>query len=89
MEEITLSVEARNDRGKGAARRLRRSGKVPAVFYGPKSTATPIARSSATATAAQQPMRWPLLGEGTSGSGGDAIARTLAREARQRQCGMR
>jgi len=42
MEEITLSVEARNDRGKGAARRLRRSGKVPAVFYGPKSTATPI-----------------------------------------------
>jgi large subunit ribosomal protein L25 len=43
MEEITLSVEARNDRGKGAARRLRRSGKVPAVFYGPKSTPTPIA----------------------------------------------
>ena len=42
MEEITLSVEARNDRGKGAARRLRRSGKVPAVFYGPKSAATPI-----------------------------------------------
>jgi large subunit ribosomal protein L25 len=43
MEEITLSVEARNDRGKGAARRLRRTGKVPAIFYGPKSTATPIA----------------------------------------------
>jgi len=41
MEEISLSVEARNDRGKGAARRLRRSGKVPAVFYGPKSAATP------------------------------------------------
>lgn len=43
MEEITLSVEARGDRGKGAARRLRRAGKVPGVFYGPKSTATPIA----------------------------------------------
>lgn len=43
MEEITLSVEARSDRGKGAARRLRRSGKVPAVFYGPKSSPTPIA----------------------------------------------
>lgn len=43
MEEITLSVEAREDRGKGAARRLRRTGKVPAVFYGPKSTAMPIA----------------------------------------------
>jgi large subunit ribosomal protein L25 len=43
MEEITLSVEARDDRGKGAARRLRRTGKVPAVFYGPKSTPVPIA----------------------------------------------
>ena len=43
MEEITLSVEARGDRGKGAARRLRRAGKVPGVFYGPKSTATPMA----------------------------------------------
>lgn len=42
MEEITLSVESRDDRGKGAARRLRRTGKVPAVFYGPKSAATPI-----------------------------------------------
>lgn len=46
MEEITLTVEARSDRGKGAARRLRRSGKVPAVFYGPKSAATPIAIDS-------------------------------------------
>lgn len=43
MEEITLSVEARDDRGKGAARRLRRGGKVPGVFYGPKSTPVPIA----------------------------------------------
>ncbi|MCC6764211.1 MAG: 50S ribosomal protein L25 [Deltaproteobacteria bacterium] len=43
MEEIILNVEARSDRGKGAARRLRRSGKVPAVFYGPKSDAMPIA----------------------------------------------
>lgn len=43
MDEITLSVEAREDRGKGAARRLRRAGKVPGVFYGPKSNAMPIA----------------------------------------------
>lgn len=43
MEEITLGVETRDERGKGAARRLRRTGKVPAVFYGPKSTAMPIA----------------------------------------------
>ena len=43
MEEITLNIEARAEQGKGAARRLRRSGKVPGVFYGPKSAATPIA----------------------------------------------
>ncbi|MEO6027688.1 MAG: 50S ribosomal protein L25 [Candidatus Binatia bacterium] len=43
MEEITLSVESRGDRGKSAARRLRRGGKVPGVFYGPKSTPVPIA----------------------------------------------
>jgi large subunit ribosomal protein L25 len=42
MEEITLNIEARADQGKGAARRLRRTGKVPGVFYGPKSAATPI-----------------------------------------------
>jgi len=43
MEEITLGVETREERGKGAARRLRRTGKVPGIFYGPKSTAMPIA----------------------------------------------
>ena len=43
MEEITLGVETRDGRGKGASRRLRRTGKVPGIFYGPKSTATPIA----------------------------------------------
>src|SRR5690606_34476139 len=43
MEEITLGVETRAERGKGAARRLRRAGKVPGVFYGPKSSAMPIA----------------------------------------------
>ncbi|MFI1199010.1 50S ribosomal protein L25/general stress protein Ctc [Streptomyces sp. BHT-5-2] len=34
MAEIKLAVEARNDFGKGAARRLRREEKVPAVVYG-------------------------------------------------------
>ncbi|MYT30944.1 MULTISPECIES: 50S ribosomal protein L25/general stress protein Ctc [unclassified Streptomyces] len=34
MAEIKLAVEARNDFGKGAARRLRREAKVPAVVYG-------------------------------------------------------
>ena len=43
MEEIGLNVEVRSGRGKGPARRLRQDGKIPGVFYGPKSTATPLA----------------------------------------------
>ncbi|ANZ18215.1 50S ribosomal protein L25/general stress protein Ctc [Streptomyces noursei] len=34
MAEIKLAAEARNDFGKGAARRLRREAKIPAVVYG-------------------------------------------------------
>ncbi|MDH5446118.1 MAG: 50S ribosomal protein L25/general stress protein Ctc [Gammaproteobacteria bacterium] len=33
-ESYILEAEARNDLGKGASRRLRREGKVPAVIYG-------------------------------------------------------
>ena len=33
-ESYVLEAEARNDLGKGASRRLRRTGKVPAVIYG-------------------------------------------------------
>lgn len=43
MEEIALNVERRDGRGKGPARRLRQGGKIPGVFYGPKSTAVPLA----------------------------------------------
>ena len=34
MTEFTLNAQARNDLGKGASRRLRRAGKVPAILYG-------------------------------------------------------
>jgi len=43
MDEIILSVEPRTGRGKGPARRLRQAGKVPGVFYGPRSAAMPLA----------------------------------------------
>jgi large subunit ribosomal protein L25 len=33
-EQVTLSAAARSDTGKGAARRLRREGLIPAVVYG-------------------------------------------------------
>ena len=43
METLELEANLRTAGGKGGARRLRRSGKVPAIFYGPKRAATLIA----------------------------------------------
>lgn len=34
MSKISIAAELRSDFGKGAARRLRRAGQVPAVIYG-------------------------------------------------------
>jgi len=34
MEQVNLAAQSRTDTGKGAARSLRREGKVPATFYG-------------------------------------------------------
>ncbi len=42
METVELHADVRSTAGKGPARRLRRSGKVPAVLYGPKRPATSI-----------------------------------------------
>jgi large subunit ribosomal protein L25 len=43
METVEITIELRADRGKGAMRRLRVGGKVPAILYGPKRTTTAIA----------------------------------------------
>src|SRR5215510_11738692 len=40
MDRMQLSVELRNTNGKGPARRLRASGRVPAVLYGFGTTST-------------------------------------------------
>jgi large subunit ribosomal protein L25 len=42
METVELEANLRTTGGKGPSRRLRRDGKVPAIFYGPKRAATPI-----------------------------------------------
>lgn len=34
MDSVTLTADSRNNTGKGAARSLRRAGKIPAVMYG-------------------------------------------------------
>jgi large subunit ribosomal protein L25 len=37
MESIEIKATTREERGKGAARRLRRAGLIPAIYYGPKT----------------------------------------------------
>ena len=39
MEMVEINVERRDGRGKGDARKLRRAGVIPAVFYGPQRSA--------------------------------------------------
>lgn len=38
MSEHTINANVRNDEGKGASRRLRHAGQVPAIIYGGKGT---------------------------------------------------
>ncbi len=47
MDAVEISIERRADTGKGAVGRLRRTGVVPAVFYGPKRNTVHINVSAA------------------------------------------
>lgn len=47
MGDVTFAVQARDSRGKGAARKLRAQGLVPGVVYGGGRDATPIALDAA------------------------------------------
>jgi large subunit ribosomal protein L25 len=42
MLQVDVSAQVRTKFGKGAARTLRRSGKTPAIIYGPKSEPLPL-----------------------------------------------
>mgnify|MGYP003326170746 CR=1 FL=1 len=44
--QVSLAAEARSDFGKGAARRLRRDGRVPAVVYGQGTTPVHVSVSA-------------------------------------------
>ena len=63
METVELAAEIRETRPKSRRRRLRHEGRIPAVLYGPKTQATPIAissvelRSRVSASARQRLMR--------------------------------
>jgi len=50
QEQMTLEVEAREERGKNAARRLRAAGKVPATVYGLDQEPTAVAIDTKTIT---------------------------------------
>jgi large subunit ribosomal protein L25 len=43
METVEITIERRADTGKGAARKLRRAGKIPGVLYGPKRKSASVA----------------------------------------------
>ncbi len=43
MQQIIVEAKPRDDRGKNAARRIRRTGQVPAVLYGGKGEAQAVA----------------------------------------------
>jgi large subunit ribosomal protein L25 len=47
MKKVILEAEPRNSYGKGTARKLRSSGRIPAIFYSSKSPAIPISIKSA------------------------------------------
>jgi large subunit ribosomal protein L25 len=42
MERIEVVAHKREPKGKGGARKLRSQGLIPAIFYGPKTEATPL-----------------------------------------------
>jgi large subunit ribosomal protein L25 len=46
MEMVEITIERREERGKGRARGLRRRGVIPGVFYGPKRTTVAIGVSA-------------------------------------------
>ena len=46
METVEITIERRDDNGKGPARRLRAGGRVPGILYGPKRTTRSIAVSA-------------------------------------------
>ena len=52
MLQVDITASMRQNFGKGAARSLRRSGKTPAILYGPKSDPVPLSLDTAVFTKA-------------------------------------
>ena len=85
MGDVSFAVEARETRGKGAARELRRQGKVPAVVYGGGREATAIQIDSAgferLIETSHAGVNTLIDLEGSDAGGKTVIAKELQREA--------
>ena len=86
MGDVSFAVEARDSRGKGAARKLRQQGLVPGVVYGGGTESTPIALDAAKfeymLTHSHAGVNTLIDLEGSSAATGKTvIAKDLQREA--------
>ena len=80
MSQIQIAAELRSDFGKGAARRLRRAGLVPAVIYGAGAELIHVA---VNAHDLGQALRTPgvVLEITGAGKGTKVVAREIQRDA--------
>jgi len=86
MGEVTFAVEARDSRGKGAARQLRMRGLIPGVVYGGGREATAIAIDAAEFERLLETSHGGVntlidLAGDSAASGRTVIAKELQREA--------
>lgn len=79
MPQISIAAELRSDFGKGAARRLRRAGLIPAVIYG---AGTELVHVSVDAHELSQALRKPgaVLEITGAGKGAHVVAREVQRD---------
>jgi large subunit ribosomal protein L25 len=82
MNTIPISVEARSGRGKGAARRLRSTGLIPAVAYGSGNDSLSLTLDpKALEAIPKSELRWnaPVLLKTSDGEGHLALVQDLER----------
>jgi len=78
VPQVSIAAELRSDFGKGAARRLRRAGQVPAVIYGAD---TALVHVSVDAHELGQAIRNPKTVLEITGAGKGVL--TIAREVQK------
>jgi len=82
MEQVALEVFLRKPSGKGGARSLRRTGNIPAIFYGPKTDPIPIqvAKGSLDKTLKKQTSENILYQLTIKGNGQETVKTVMIKE---------